>query len=230
VPGQPEVLFRDNEGRLYRTELSGTARESRVDLGFDVVKDFDFDPQFGWLIAAYAPNALDNVCIWRVPPGGGAKRLLIPDPYLNETPRWLGGGDRILFAKGHAGKSWLCVSPTDQPKAQILLGEGFWSASDPELNPAGTQVVFCGRKDKNVELWLSPVNAPLERRIHGGKGLVAEPSWSPDGNWIYFTCWEGTNFRLARIQPAGTEFGYVSPEGVDCRCPVLVTINGVANE
>ncbi|HWX19123.1 MAG TPA: hypothetical protein VN578_04355 [Candidatus Binatia bacterium] len=230
VPGHGEVVFRDNEGRIYRRSLDSAGQEARVDLGFEVVKDFDFDPRFGWLIAAYAPNALDNVCIWRVPPEGGAKRLLIPDPYLNETPRWLGGPDAILFAKGHAGKSWLCVSPTAHPKAQILLGEGFWSASDPDLSPDGTEVVFCGRKGKTVELWLSAVKTPSEKRIFGGKGLVAEPSWSPEGNWIYFSIWEGKNFRLGRIQPNGTDFAYVSPEGADCRCPVLVSINGGKDE
>lgn len=225
VPGEAQILLRDNQGQIYRLDATPPAREAKVDLGFDVVKDFDFRPRAGWLIAAYAPNALDNVCIWQVSADGGQKRLLIPDPYLNETPRWLEGAESILFAKGHAGKSWLCVSRTAHPKAEILVGEGFRTVSDPEISPDGTRVVFCGKKEKTVDLWVTSLKEPAAKRLHQGSSLEAEPSWSPDGAWIYFSSWNGINFRLARIRPNGADFGYLSPEGMDCRCPVVLLIS-----
>jgi Tol biopolymer transport system component len=188
MPGKSEILLRDNEGQVYRLDIKDPGKEAKTELGFEVVKDFDFHPQAGWLVAAYAPNALDNVCIWHVPAQGGQKRLLIPDPYLNETPRWAGGEKSFLFVKGHDGSS----------------------------------LVFCGKMDATVDLWLCSDRAHDVRLLYGGSGLEAEPAWSPDGAWIYFATWHSGNFRVARIRPNGKDFGLVSPEGTDCRCPVLV--------
>jgi len=103
------LLLRDNEGRLHRVDLEHGGADSTLALDFEVIKDFDYNPRQGFLIASYAPNALDNVCLWHLPREGGSRRLLIADPYLNELPRWLPSGDRFLFAKSHGGKSRLCL-------------------------------------------------------------------------------------------------------------------------
>jgi Tol biopolymer transport system component len=223
MPGRKDVLLRDNEGRLYQVSLTnGLGGESRVAADFEVVKDFDFHPRAGWLIAAYAPNAMDNVCIWHIPLAGGPKRLLIPDPYLNETPRWFPEGDRFVFVKSHLGKSRLALSEPTQAQSREIATPGLAAASDPSLSPDGKQIVFCGRGESSTDLWLCSENGAGPRPLYTAPGLKAEPVWSPDGEWVYFAAWDGKNFRVARIARDGDRFSYVSPAGVDCRCPALV--------
>jgi len=90
-------------------------------------------------------------------------------------------------------------------------------------SPDGSRLVFCGRTEATVDLWLCSNQARDVRRVYGGSAIEAEPSWSLDGAWIYFATWQEKNFRLARIRPDGKDFGFVSPEGTDCRCPILVS-------
>ena len=224
------LLLRDNEGKIHRLDLTRGGAESAVSLGFEVVKDFDFSPENGFLVASYAPNALDNVCVWHVPREGQPKRLLISDPYLNETPQWFPKGDRFLFAKSHAGRSHLCVSELAKPKAGVFLKRALSSASEPRISPDGMQVVFCGQGGASIDLWICSADGTEARELYAGPGLETEPSWTPDGEWVYFTTWDGKNFRLARIQPTGREFSFVSAQGVDCRCPVVINMTGENHE
>jgi WD40 repeat protein len=217
------LLLRDNEGKLHRLEVAGTLRDTLLDLDFEVVKDFDFATPAGFLIASYAPNALDNVCIWHVAGEGQPRHLLVPDPYLNETPRWLpGASNQFLFAKSHAGKSQLYVCDLASQKSGLLLKSGPSSACDPCPSPDGKRVVFCGQARASIDLWICSGDGADVHELYRGPGLVTEPAWSPDGAWVYFATWDGKNFRLARIRPSGEGFRLISPEGADCRCPVAL--------
>jgi Tol biopolymer transport system component len=219
-------LARDNEGKLHRLDLSGSG-DTVLNLDFEVIKDFDFNPQSGFLIASYAPNALDNVCVWHVAREGQQKRLLIPDPYLNELPRWLPGGTQFLYAKSHAGRSQICVAELAEPGGKTLLKQNLSSASDPCPSPDGSKVLFCAQGRSSIDLWICAVTGADAHELYSGPGLEAEPAWSPDGRWAYFTTWDGSNFRVGRIRPDGSEFEMVSPSGVDSRCPLVINVGGV---
>ncbi len=223
------LLMRDNEGKLHRLDLADKT-DAQLALDFEVIKDFDVNPRSGYLIASYAPNALDNVCLWQVPVALRSKRLLIPDPYLNESPRWFPDGNSFLFVKSHAGRSQLWVSDLAQVKARAFLQHPFGDASDPCPNPDGTRVVFCGEGRTSMDLWICSNTGANIRELYAGPGLEAEPAWSLDGEWVYFTTWDGQNFRVARIRPTGKEFTYISTAGVDCRCPVVISAMGEQHE
>ena len=189
--GANVLLVRDNEGKLHRLNLDGGGAESLVALDFEVIKDFDFSPKSGFLIASYAPNALDNVCIWHVDREGQAKRLLISDPYLNEMPRWLTKGDRFLFAKSHAGKSDLCVS-------DLIRAEGGRSSSSMAPHrPAIPAQARTGPK------WLF-VDKAAPRSICGF-ALAMEPRLT---NFMQVLAW--------RRSPHGRPMvsGFISPHGM----------------
>jgi Tol biopolymer transport system component len=96
--------------------------------------------------------------------------------------------------------------------------------ADPCPNPTGDWIVFCRDHEKNMDLWLVKTDGSESRALYAGAGMEAEPCWSPDGQWVYFATSDGQRFRIARIQQDGSAFAYVSPAGVDARCPVLLNL------
>ena len=219
------VLCRDNEGRLNVMESGALYHIDRLFPGDDVIKDFDFDPQRGYLIATYAPNANDNIFIWWYAAGFKTNRLLIADPYLNEMPRWIPRSNRLVFVKSHRGKSQLHTADFNQPHPQPLFPNQSQSTTDPRPDPSGTLIAFCRQSDNaSFDLWIAGVNGENPRELYAGPGLETDPSWSPDGQWILFATWDHGHFRIARIRPDGSQFSLVTAaQEADCRYPVWLT-------
>jgi dipeptidyl aminopeptidase/acylaminoacyl peptidase len=224
IAAPPRLFCRDNQGKLFALDPAGAAAPRELLPKLDVVKDYDFDPAHGFLVSSYAPNSLDNVVVWHCAEDGAGLRLANPDPYLNEMPRWLGGSTRFVFVKSHGPRSVLCVSDLEKPKVRELTPNLNDPVADPCPSPDGQWVAFCREREKNMDLWLVRADGTGPRALHRGAGLEAEPGWSPDGDWVFFSTSDGGRFRIARIRPDGSSFAYVSPSGVDARCPVALTL------
>lgn len=218
------IILRNNEGQLFALDCTVPDRLSRLLPEVEPIKDFDFRLGAGFLIAAYAPNALDSIFLWHVAERSEAKRLLISDPHLNEMPRWLPDGDGFVFVKSHAGKSALHLARVLGAKVEPLLKETDAIVGDPCPSPDGKVLAISRQGCSSMDLWLLATDGSKAREIHAGPGLDAEPCWSPDGEWILFASWDGTNFRIARTRKFGGDFSYITEPGTDCRSPLCVNI------
>lgn len=221
--GSSVLHLRDNQGRLFSLDTRLPAPEPEpvaIDLG--TANFFDIDPRRGLLVSAYAQNAVDNLQIWWIAPGGGEQRLVIPGPHLNDSPRWM-DDDRFVFIKTHKGRSALYVSPVREPAPELFLPQVLVSTVDPAPSPDGSTVAFCRQSpDTGLDLCVADCATRQARVVYAGPSLEAEPAWSPDGRWIYFVSWDGGNLRIARVGADGSGFAWVSPEGADGRTPACV--------
>jgi hypothetical protein len=220
IPGQKAVLFRDNQGKLYRLSVSEKAEPEPILTDFEVVKDFDYHPRKGYLVSTYAPNAMDNVRIWWINAIGREKQLLIPDPHLNEFPRWTFSDTSFLFVKSHAGRSAVFKASRDGAPPQEFWPGLDVSATDPAPSPRGRWLAFCREGERGMDLWIGKLDGSESRALYRGPGLEADPSWAEDEACVYFSTWDKTCFRIACIRPDGRGLRFLTPEGADCRYPV----------
>ncbi len=221
--GQAKVLTRDNQGVLFALDLTTTnvARMPVADL--EVIKDYDYDPTNGFLISTYAENALDNLRIWQIPQTGKPPRLVIPDKYLNEMPRWIPGSQRFVFVKTHEGKSGLFCADLGGAPAQPFLKYDWMSQADPAPSPDGKRIAFCRNEGSGGALCTAEESGSNPKLVYKGKGLVTEPCWSLDGVWLYFSTWDESCFRVARIRGDGSDFAYITQAGFNSRNPICMS-------
>ena len=93
-------------------------------------------------------------------------------------------------------------------KARQLSDEG-WSAS---VSPDSSQIVFLKRAefggDSGQEMWLMRANGSDQRKLMSfSEGGFALPVWSPDGRWIAYVKFKGTNSYEFSIELLNLEQG-----------------------
>ena len=112
--------------------------------------------------------------------------------------------------------SWATPSSKKSLRAISILGgnarqlsdEG-WSAS---VSPDGSQIVFLKRAefggDSGQEIWLMRANGSDQRKLMSfPEGGFALPVWSPDGRWIAYVKFKGTNSYEFSIELLNLEQG-----------------------
>ncbi len=220
VPSTNRVLFRDNEGRLNAMATEVGAAPTPVLRSIEVVKDFDLSPARGFLISTYAPNATDNIRIWWYSTDEKQKRQLIAGQKLNEMPRWQTEGG-FVFVNVSQGEAHIRRASLDAPKPEPLFPQFAESTTDPAPSPDGRWLAFCKDGPQGMDLWLSRHDGGDPRKLYGGPGLEAEPCWSADSQTLFFSTWDGRNFRLACVNLNETNIRFLTPAGVDCRYPAI---------
>ena len=222
VPKTGRILFRNNQGKLFETSTNGKEPTPVVLPATEVVKDFDYAANRGFLVSSYAANALDSIRIWFVPGDRSEKRLLVSDPHLNELPRWISGSQDFVYVNSHAATSTIhrasAVTGTHRPLFNINI-----CATDPAPSPDGKRLACCVEGPKGFDLCVVDLKNPAVKVIYAGSGLEADPSWSPDGRVLFFSTWDGHNFRIAAVDRDGSDFRYISPKGIDARFPICLS-------
>lgn len=126
-----------------------------------------------------------------------------PQPAAQADPAGLQG--KLAIQTTWSGDIYLYDFATGDLR---FLTHGF----DPALSPDGTQVAFT-RDGGEHGLYLINSDGTNERRIFGGRELLRSPKWSPDGQWIVFSRFDGTYkcFDLGRSNLCVAESELVPP-------------------
>ena len=59
-------------------------------------------------------------------------------------------------------------------------------ATGAVFSPDGIRFAFSASRDENTDIWLSPIEGGIVRRITDSRGIDISASWSPDGRRIAF--------------------------------------------
>lgn len=92
-------------------------------------------------------------------------------------------------------------------------------------SPDGKDLVFCGSRNDEYDVYKVPANGGLEIRLTTTKGLDDGPEYSPDGKYIYFNSNRTGTMQIWRMKPDGSNqeavtdgefhdwFAHISPDG-----------------
>ena len=92
-------------------------------------------------------------------------------------------------------------------------------------SPDGKDLVFCGERNGEFDVYKIPAAGGKEMRLTDSKGLDDGPEYSPDGHYIYFNSVRSGLMQIWRMKPDGSAqeevtnddlnnwFAHISPDG-----------------
>jgi TolB protein len=92
-------------------------------------------------------------------------------------------------------------------------------------SPDGKDLVFCGERDGEFDVYKISANGGPEVRLTTASGLDDGPEYTPDGKYIYFNSVRSGLMQIWRMKPDGTDqeqvtndeydnwFAHISPDG-----------------
>lgn len=180
LPDSRSLLLTNQLG-LWRQSAAGGPLTKLADGKFDGLIS---DPQ-GRRLAFW--RRYSDLNIWRAGTDGTPAVRFIASSQEDSEPEYSPDGSKILFRSNRSGNFELWVCSNDGLNAvQITslgghLGSGRWS-------PDGRQIVFDAipPHDKNVGIWLAPSTGGTARRLTSPDMPADIPSWSRDGQWVFF--------------------------------------------
>jgi tricorn protease len=161
---------------------------------------------------AYTTDGSGNPQIAVRPATGGAERLLthFATGYLY-GPLWSPDGKTLAFSDG-AHRLWTVTTEAGAPVqvAQDRLSE----IHDQAFSPDGKWLAFSMSADneqRRRDLYLYEIATKKTTRLGAGQSTDANPVWSPDGKYLYFTSSRNENTILSDIE---FEFAVLKSEGI----------------
>ncbi len=134
----------------------------------------------------------------------GKASMLIAAQGHSSHPQFSPDGTKIAFGSDRSGYSeiWVCNRDGSDP-AQITSMPG--SAGTPRWSPDGRSLAFDFRPKENSEIYVVEVPGGAPRQITtvpGANNVV--PSWSRDGQWVYFASkGGGKDFQVWKVPIRG---------------------------
>lgn len=75
--------------------------------------------------------------------------------------------------------------------------------TSPSYSPDGSKVVYCSDRSGNLQLYVMNLKTGKSKRVSFGGGGYAAPVWSPKGDLIAFTKFQGGQFHIGVVHPNG---------------------------
>ena len=150
-------------------------------------------PDGKFLVVTVGPADLTD--FWLVDLATGGRRRITDMDAGTREPRWSDDGRLLVFLSQAQGRYGIWSMRLDEPSAPapVISHAGLW-ASDPELSPDGTRLVYVlFGGDTRSDLYSVGLNGDGVPRDSIGSPLVntgyseTSPDISPDGRWIAYT-------------------------------------------
>jgi len=155
---------------------------------------------------AYVYRRIDRN-IWRIPgpgsPSGDSGPVkLIASTRDDLSPQYSPDGKRIVFVSDRTGSREIWVSDSDGQNAVQLTDFGGSHTGTPRWSPDGSLIAFDSRPEGQSEIYLISPQGGRPRRLTTENSDDVLPSWSHDGQWVYFASNRGGNWQVWK-KPAG---------------------------
>lgn len=196
---------------LWRVDAAGARPEARIETG-------GFSAMFPRVATSadrlvFTRSILDTD-IYRLQFDGAAAPVARSSVF-DGSPRVSPGGRYIAFCSTRsieAMEVWIAASDGSTPR-QLTRGPGERQCS-PSWAPDGRRIAFESLgPDGRSSIWMIGVDDGTSRQMTTGAGDHHAPSWSRDGQWLYFS-WDGGHGRdIWRVHVATGETERVTHGG-----------------
>lgn len=213
APDGQSILFSTNRlgaYTLWRAGLDGGAIE-RVPGITENVSDPVFSHDGRKL--AFAQFYVDTN-IWKLDLRSGETRQFIASTQYDSSPQYSPDGKRVAFRSSRSGDSQIWIADAAAPSLarQLTRMKGSLNGA-PRWSPDGKQIASDFRPDGLPDVYVIDVATGVSRRLTSGQSENVAPSWSMDGQWIYFASNRSGSSQIWRIRPGGGEAEQVTRQG-----------------
>lgn len=185
---------------LYRINAGGGAAE-RLPLGSNDASHASLSPKANRL--AYVKTVFD-VNIWKISAGKkNPPQAVASSSRVEISPALSPDGTRLAFVSDRDGSLaiWMTVADgSNESKITALRQGGALSWS-----PDGTQIAYDSRPEGRGHIYLVNPFTREQRQLTQGDYEDVSPSWSADGNWIYFGSLRSGQWNIWKIAASGGE-------------------------
>jgi serine/threonine protein kinase/Tol biopolymer transport system component len=134
-------------------------------------------------------EGITNINIWRLdllasPPQA---RKLVTSSREQIAPSISPDGSRIAFQSNRTGSNEVWVCDADGSNPIQITSFGLEQTGTPRWSPDGKLIAFDSRIGGEANIYLVDPQGGVPRKMEIDTHDNSLPSWSHDGNWIYFT-------------------------------------------
>jgi Tol biopolymer transport system component len=206
MPDSKEILFSAREG-LWRLPVAGDKLPERLPfVGGDGLMPAVTRPQPGSLPRLVYVRSFDDTNIWRVnTPAAGAPAPSPPELTISSSrreicPQFSPDGRRVAFASDRSGKWEIWLADSDGSNEVRLTSQaGNKSQGFPQWSPDGRRIAF----HANWEILVIPATGGQPLSVVSNSVSDAFPSFSRNGQWIYFTSNRTGERRIWKVAASG---------------------------
>ncbi|MBI3694945.1 MAG: PD40 domain-containing protein, partial [Acidobacteria bacterium] len=145
--------------------------------------------------------------------GGAPPAVVAPSTYYDSTPQLSPDGAKVAFRSTRSGAAaiWLCNRDGSNVVQLTSIGDG----RAPRWSPDGLQIAFDARVPTGslADIYVIRSEGGGLRRLTTWDSDEVRPSWSQDGQWIYFRSDRSGRQEIWKIASQGRE-------------PIRITRNG----
>ncbi len=169
--------------RLWKVPATGGPPE-QLAVGGDSASTLAISRQGNRL--AYSQEFRDTN-IWRIETTGNQNPLqIIASTRQDYGPQYSADGKRIAFTSGRTGSNEIWVCDADGMNPSQLTSFAGPDVGSARWSPDGKRIAFDSTAAGQRDIYIVDADGGKPRRLTEGTSDEVRPSWSRDGNWVYF--------------------------------------------
>jgi TolB protein len=206
VPHASELLHGE-----YSAPRAGL-RQIAHRFGDDVVRSFTQEPGVFQTRLAYV-REVENGKQIVVADSDGFSPQQLTSSSINLLPAWMPGGRSLAFTsfrEGGGAHVYQVDIATRAVQSLVRMGD---FATGAVFSPDGVRFAYSSSQAENTDVWLSPVEGGIVRRLTDSRGIDISVSWSPDGKRIAFVSDRAGSPQIYTMAVDGTDVRRITFQG-----------------
>jgi Tol biopolymer transport system component len=200
-------------GTLWRVPIEAPDKARQLQsLGEEAYQPVISQPRRGAPSLIFVRQFSDDN-IWSASLQRGTRTQLITSTRSESCAQFSPDGSRIAFLSDRTGLPQIYLSKPDGSNAVQLASDDGLYPGPIRWSPEGQRLVFGCRAPEGIAICVVDVKGGPPRRLTDGRSHDTLPSFSSDGQWIYFGSNRSGGHQLWKIPAAGGKAVQVTKNG-----------------